>query len=253
MFIEQAHGRLNVVYYCERAIPQKAKFFTMLGFGATLLPSQFVVKKHSWYQVDEKKICGNFDKNLKALKLAKSLDIRTSLSGLDLAVITEFRSLRSLRLKVNLDRELDLANLRDLEMLYGELPSLQKITGLRELPKLKFIAVSQLKKAWFDSLPNSVERLFLTGALNQSIDLSRLPNLNHLGIANARSVDFAKYSWVAPKIVELDLTSVSTLVNADKLRELTPNLKTVNFRGDNNDFLKLRESLRGFSQVLRSE
>ena len=213
MIIEKAHGRLNVVYDCSESKTTSLSVFTMLGFGATLLPSQFVIKKHSWYEVEEQFVRRNFDKALMSLKAVKSLDIRTSLDSLNLTPISGYKALRSLRLKVHLGTPLDLKNLSHLEMLYGESPSLQNITGLRELHCLKYVSVSQLRKSWFRTLPPSVERLFLRGALETSIDLSDLPKLGYLGIANARSIDFRSFSWVATNISRLDLTEISSLTN----------------------------------------
>lgn len=253
MIIEKAHGRLNVVYDCSKVKTTSARVLSMIGFGATLLPSQFVIKKNSWYEVDEQLVRRNFDKTLKSLKNVKSLDIRTSLDNLNLTPISGFKSLRSLRLKVHLGTQLDLKNLSQLEMLYGELPSLQRITGLRELHSLRYVSVSQLRKSWFRTLPTSVERLFLRGALETSINLSELPKLSYLGIANARSIDFRSFSWVATNISRLDLTDIYTLTNVEKLIELTPNLKTLHFRGDDEAYLLVKHSLQGFAKIIRSE
>jgi hypothetical protein len=251
MIIEKAHGRLNVVYDCSKPNTTTERVFTKIGFGATLLPSQFVIKRNSWHEVDEQLVRRNFDKVLISLRAVKSLDIRTHMDDLNLTPISGFKSLRSLRLKVHLANQLDLKDLSQLEMLYGDSPSLQKITGLTELHSLKYVSVPQLRKSWFGALPTSVERLFLRGALDSSINLSALPNLCYLGIANARSIDFKSFNWAATKITRLDLTDVSSLASVETLIELTPNLKTIHFRGDDETYSNLSQSLKGFAEIVR--
>jgi Leucine-rich repeat (LRR) protein len=138
-----------------------------------------------------------------------------------------------------------------LEMLYGDLPSMQRIIGLEELSKLKYVSVSQLRKTWFEKLPPSVERLFLRGSLDPKINLGNLPQLEYLGISNSRNLDFAKYGWVAHRIKRLDLTENAEVVNAEHLIKLTPNLSSLHYRGGVETYNHLCKSLKGFAEVIR--
>lgn len=240
--VERSHGRWNYVYQCERDLSFAARFLTFFGFGATFLPGVFWIGKSSWRELNEKEVLKNFNKTLKACKRVKSLDIRTSMQ-LDYSPIERFRELTSLRIKGTLETELNLSGLRKLEMLYGDNSSFQKISGTKELTRLRFVSVNELKPSWFRQLPPSVERLFIRGRLLSNIDLATLPKLGHLGISNARLIDFGEYDWIARSVKVLDLTFVKEIKNASLIIQRFPSLSTCNVSGDEEIYKKLRQSL----------
>lgn len=240
--VERAHGRWNYKYQCERDLSFRARLIALFGLGATFLPSVFWIGKNSWRELDEEEVLKNFNNTLKACKKVKSLDIRTSMQ-LDYSPIERFRHLTSLRIKGSLESELNLSGLKNLEMLYGDNPSFQKISGTKELTRLRFVSVNELKPSWFRQLPPSVERLFIRGRLLSNIDLATLPKLGHLGISNARLIDFGEYDWIARSVKVLDLTFVKEIKNASLIIQRFPSLSTCNVSGDEEIYKKLRQSL----------
>ena len=248
MPLEIAHGRLNYKYQCERDMSKSAMAFSTLGLGATFLPSAFWHGKTSWRELDEAEVLKNFNKTLKACKRVKSLDIRTSMQ-LDYSPIERFKHLTSLRIKGSLESELNLSGLKNLEMLYGDSPSFQKISGTKDLTRLKFVSVNELKPSWFRQLPPSVERLFIRGRLQSSIDLATLPKLAQLGISNARLIDFGEYGWVADSVKVLDLTFIKEIQNASLIIQRFPSLSTCNVAGDEEIYKELRQSLEANIEV----
>lgn len=239
--VERAHGRWNYKYQCDRDLSFSARIFTLFGLGATFLPSAFWHGKTSWRELDEEEVVKNFNKTLRACKRVKSLDIRTSMQ-LDYSPIERFRHLTSLRIKGTLENELNLSGLRKLEMLYGDDPSFQKTSGTKELTSLRFVSVNELKPSWFRQLSPSVERLFIRGRLQPSIDLATLPKLEQLGISNARVVDFGEYDWIAGSLKVLDLTFIREIQNTSLIVKRFPSLLTCNVAGDEEIYKELRQA-----------
>jgi hypothetical protein len=240
--LERAHGRWNYKYQCDRDLSLSARIFTLFGLDATFLPSAFWRGKTSWRELDEAEVLKNFNKTLKACKRVKSLDIRTSMQ-LDYSPIERFRHLTSLRIKGSLESELNLSGSKNLEMLYGDNSSFQKISGTKDLTRLRYVSVNELKPSWFRELPPSVERLFIRGRLQPSIDLATLPKLEQLGISNARLLDFGEYHWIADSVKVLDLTFIKDIQNANLISQRFPFLSTCNVAGDEEIYKELSQAL----------
>jgi hypothetical protein len=194
---------------------------TSTGMGLTILSaSKWLDPKFQNY--DAKMVSDV----LKFSPFSKSLSLRIS-GAYGLSAVSRMRRLEALYIDCNMAGPLDLSGQTKLTSLGASSSEINKISGLKHLPKLKYVHARGATKAWLNSLPESVEILFHTGKIMPGVNFSSLVNLRRLGIDHARVLDFELLP-TSDSLSELDLTRIGEFKNSEQLLLRFPNLRTLN-------------------------
>jgi hypothetical protein len=204
--------------------------WTAFGGGLTLLSyEKWVWLKDDGWQgriAEEDEMQRGFERSVNAAPFLRSLQIR-SWGTYDLRFLEGKKHLKWLQVASSLAGPLDFSRLTKLEILAGSDNSIQKISGLSQLPRLMCVYVTGLKKTWLDQLPESVEIMYVTAKLPAKATFAHLPKLRKLGLNSNREIDFSKLP-VIRSLEELDLTNIKEMINHSEIRIAFPNLRKLN-------------------------
>jgi hypothetical protein len=234
--VESTLGRKSVILWSDSDRSRKGSQFIRLGFGATLLASYGRFQNGRISRLQAAEVKAYFLKNLESVRAAKSLDIRTRVTDLDIRPIENFRRLRALRLNLPIAHALNLHKLKRLKALHSSDIGFKKISGLNELKHLRAVSVVAPSPSWLSQLPQSLEMLFLRNKIHPGLDISRYASLKHLGVAKCRKLDFGNRHLASLSLEQLDLVAITTIEHLEEFSSRFPNLRSLNFVGSKNLF-----------------
>jgi hypothetical protein len=231
--LERRLSRLHIRFYGLykwRLAPAIAVF---LGFGISYMPANA-----KWrytgdsveldYKIPKQVVQQRLDGFIRTIKRARSLEIRTH-DSLDYGAIKSLRKLRHLSITGPVSQVIDLSTNSYLRTIAGNSSTMSKIQGLSDLQYLREVHANRVSITWLRSLPVSVKYLFLTGPLQDNLDLASMPNLKALGFNQTKLIDLSRISKQSMEVTELLLSQVKQIENVDQLPFLFPNLQIVTF------------------------
>jgi len=227
-----------------------------LGFGISYLPEvqvsmsgkdgEIIARARSDEEIEE-----NLLTFLRSARSAKSLEIRNSITALDYSAVSLFRKISRLSIFGPISKPIDLSACHQLEALVVNHRSASKIRGLSNLVRLKEIHVRQVTLDWLAQVPDSLQTLYLSGSLPQSIDLARLEKLETIVLRKMNLLTFESFSFASSSAPYLVIDDVKDVAGLDCLSKSFPKLQVVSVKGNSAPWLeKLKQSSGGKFEII---
>lgn len=203
-----------------------------LGVGVTYLPLPPDLQKWfpeypaNWDDSPEN-TQASFDHIVTMSKRLKSISLRSSMIVLDQREIENLRYLKSYFTSTACPHPIDLSGCKNLELL-GWQGKNMRFSGLSELTKLKYIHAESVGNKWLMGLPKTITHLYLTNA-RLAEKFSGFPKLKVLGLSWQRTLDVSKLE-LPSSLIRLDLVSITSIENFQRVLLMLPNLEKVNIR-----------------------